>query len=85
MTEVYAQTGLVEPQEMRRLTRVKTQSIRHNDCERFSYENIRENGGLIEGSMMVESEPINHVPTMQEENWQGVTNEQIKAIEENKT
>lgn len=45
---------------------------------------MRVNYDLIKEAMLDESEPIDCVPTMKDENWQYVMNEEIKVIEKNK-
>lgn len=70
---------------MKRSIRYITQSIIQNDYERFTNQAIKENGHLIEEAIMVESEPIDHVQAMKDDNRKGVMNEEIKAIEKRKT
>lgn len=45
---VEVETKPAQPQEVRRSTRSKTQSVRLNDYEKFPDQAMRENGDLIE-------------------------------------
>lgn len=45
---VEVETKHAQPQEVRRSTRSKTQSVRPNDYEKFPDQAVRENGDLIE-------------------------------------
>lgn len=70
---------------MRRLTRTRNQLDILNDYEIFRYQDIREDGELVEKAMTVESKPIDHVQAIQDENWKGAMIEDLKAIENNQT
>lgn len=69
---------------MRRL-RAKTQSVRLNDYKRFLDQAISKNGDLIKEHVMVGFDTHYHIQAMRDDNWQGETKQEIKAIENNKT
>ncbi|XP_050889990.1 uncharacterized mitochondrial protein AtMg00820-like [Lathyrus oleraceus] len=63
----------------------RTKSVRLIDYEGFPDQAIDAECDLIEEAMMVESEPINLNQLMDDSNWLATMQEDLRAIERNKT
>lgn len=73
-------------QNVRRLTRTRTQSTRIVVYQIFLDHAVYEDGDLIEEAMMMaEAEPINLDQVMNNSNWLPAMKEKLRSIEKNKT